>query len=97
MAAIEQVLNEEYDRLIRVQGAIKNELAELPNEYISTKKISGRNYYYLQKREGSKVSSKYIPSSDVEDWATRIKRRKQLEEQLKDIESILKKLKRAMR
>ena len=96
MAAIEQVLNEEYDRLIRVQGAIRTELEELPNEYISTKKINGRNYHYLQKREGSKVTSKYIPTNEVEDWAIRIKRRRQLEDQLKEIERILKKLKRAL-
>lgn len=66
MTVLEEVLLEEYKRILRTEALIKKELEQLPRGYISIKKINGRNYYYLQFRQDSKVKSQYIKTAEVD-------------------------------
>ena len=67
MAILDQVLNEEFDRLQRIRAAMRKELELLPKGYISLKNIHGKQYPYLQKREGNKVVSQIVSEADLEE------------------------------
>lgn len=85
MAVLEKALTEEYERVqVRLQQ-IDSELAGLPKGYISEKKIKDRTYYYLQRREKTKVVSEYIKVDEVAQMRRMIAYRKMLEGERKDV------------
>ena len=92
MAALDDLLDEEYRRLIRMKVALEREFGELPKGYIARKTIRGKTYNYLQWREGGSVKSKFISEDDIADMLKKINRRKQLAGSLKDINATIKKL-----
>jgi len=96
MAILDEVLNEEFDRLQRIRAAMLKELELLPKGYISMKNIHGKQYPYLQKREGSKVVSQSVASHELEDLEQKIARRKQLQASLREVEGNIKKLERVI-
>ena len=96
MSVLDEVLKEEYDRLIRMKTAMSLEYAALPKGSISKKNIRGCDCYYLQYREGEKVISRYIRKEEVDDLAAKIERRRGLRKSLRDIDVEMKKIKRAM-
>ena len=65
---------------------IENKLDTLPSGTIATKKVGGREYYYLRKRIAGKLTEKYIPLKDLEDVKNEIEERRRLEEELGDLE-----------
>lgn len=96
MSILMEVLQEEMDRLNRQQLAYEADMQELPKGYISKKNIRGKESYYLQHREGSKIISKYISSEDLPDIEASVKRRKQLEASLRRVKQDQKKLRKAL-
>ena len=61
---------------------IVEELNKLPKGYISKKTIHGKTYFYLQRKENSKVISEYIKSNEVENYRKLLVRRNKLEKEL---------------
>lgn len=96
MSVLNEVLNEEFDRLQRIRVVILTELEFLPKGYISIKKIHGKQYPYLQKREGSKVVSKIVAKHELEELEKKIARRKQLQASLREVDGDIKKLERVI-
>ncbi|MDO4545322.1 MAG: hypothetical protein Q4C25_04125 [Bacillota bacterium] len=96
MSILDDVLKEEYDRMSRISENIVSEIESLPKGYLSEKKINGHVYHYLQKREDGKVKSRYIKEQDVESYRVLIRRRKELEESLKNLEREKKKVERVV-
>ena len=94
MTVLDVVLQEEYERSKRMKTAMERELSVLPKGYISKKIINNNEYYYLQKRVGSKIVGNYIPSEDVEKMKVLISKRKQLEKSIREIEKNIKKIER---
>ena len=92
MSILNDVLYEEYERKNRIKDLINDEIAELPQGYVSVKKIKGNEYNYLQKREGKKIVSKYIKADNVEEIRELINRRKELLSSLKEIEKEIKEI-----
>ena len=82
-------LNKERETLIK-------ELETLPKGAVRRKRIRGREYYYLQYREGSKVRSEYIHAINLEDISQRIEKRHMLEARLKEYNRALKEYTRAL-
>jgi len=68
---------------------IEEEIRKLPKGYISKKNINNRSYYYLQKREGSKIVSQFIPNEQLTEIKELIIKRKQFEESLRDLKNIV--------
>ena len=68
---------------------IGHRLAELPKGMIKERLISGRKYYYLQRREGKKVLHTYIGRTIPEDLKKLMEERKALRFKLKKIQDIL--------
>jgi len=85
MNVLEEVLKEELDRIKRLKTHINEELKELPNSYISKKIINKHEYFYEQKRIGSKVHSKYLKKEEKEDLSKKIDRRRELKIKLKEL------------
>lgn len=97
MSVLDEVLKEEYDRLIRMRSAMRLEYDAMPKGSISKKSIRGCDCYYLQYREGDKIISKYIKKTDLDDIASQIERRRNLKKTLRNIEAEMKKIERAMK
>lgn len=64
---------------------IENELSALPTGYISKKIICGKERFYLQWMENSKLKSRYIKASEFEEITSQVEKRKQLQEELKTL------------
>ena len=73
----EEVLLEEYDRANRRIALAEKELSELPKGVLTKKKIRGKEYTYLQWREGKKVKSKYVAKDKVPEIRKLLDLRKQ--------------------
>ena len=96
MSILVSVLQEELDRLERQQAVYERDLQELPKGYISKKKISGKEYCYLQYRDGSKVISQYIAAGDLPKVEFQVMRRQQLKASLQRVREDQKKLRKVL-
>ncbi|MDM8270210.1 hypothetical protein [Thermophilibacter provencensis] len=96
MSVLEDVLREEYARSLRLGHLMEKELASLPKGSVRVRMIRGREYYYLNHREGDRVLSDYIPASEVEVVRTMVARRKELKAALKEQERSRKQIERAL-
>ena len=75
----------EYKELLASKLEIEQKLSVLPKGYISKKTIGGKQYLYLQTRNGDTVESKYIKAEEVEEIAKQLSLRKDYEAQLPEI------------
>jgi hypothetical protein len=97
MSVLDEVLKEEYDRLLRMRSAMNAEYDALPKGSISKKIIRGCDCYYLQYREGEKIISKYIKKAELAEVSEKIERRRSLKRSLRDIDVELKKIERTVK
>lgn len=97
MSVLDEVLKEEYDRLVRIRSAMSLEYESLPKGSISKKNIRGCDCYYLQYREGNRVISKYIKKAELDELAAMIERRKSLRKSLHDLDAEMKKIERSLK
>jgi hypothetical protein len=78
MSILSEVLQEEYDRVLRTISAYEREAAMLPKGHVAVKRIKNKEYYYLQWRDGQKTKSKYIREEELEGLRLQIERRNHL-------------------
>lgn len=97
MPVLDEVLLEEYERSNRIRIAMEKEMKQLPQGYISKKKINKKIYPYIQKRCGSKIVSKYISSKNLPHLEKQIEKRRQLERSIKEQKAIIKKIERVIK
>lgn len=91
------VFEEELDRCKRMKRVFQEELEKLPKGSIVIKTIKGRQYHYLQFREGNKVKSKYISEWNLKEVQKCLERRKELEMAIKRTSSNQKSLEKVLR
>lgn len=72
----------EYKELLASKLEMEQKLHILPKGYISKKTIGGRQYLYLQTRNGNTVESKYIKAEAEEEIKKWLALRKKVEEEL---------------
>lgn len=96
MAVLEGVLEEEYQRSLRITAALEREVASLPKGSIRKRKISGHEYYYLQWRDGSHVRSRYVKHDEIEGLRRQLELRKSHVEALKEQEESRRIIERAL-
>ena len=75
----------EYKELLATKLEIEQKLSVLPKGYISKKTIGGKQYLYLQTRNGDTVESKYIKAEEAQDITNQLSLRKEYEAELPDI------------
>jgi hypothetical protein len=96
MSVLDNVLMEEYKRILRMINSISEEIESLPKGYISKKNIKGKDYSYLQRRKGNKIVSSYLVKEKVEDYKVLIENRRNLEKQKRELEKERKRLSRIL-
>ena len=91
---------DQYYRQKRIVKEYEAELGDMPisilKGYISTKKIYGREYCYLQWKENGKLKSQYLKKTEVQETLDKIELRKnrqrsinRLKESIKSIEKFI--------
>ena len=85
----------EYKELLAEKLEIEQNLAVLPRGYISKKTIGGKQYLYLQTRNGDTVDSKYIKAEEVEEFTNQLSLRKEYEAELPEVSLRLSKIETA--
>ena len=75
----------EYKELLASKLEIEQKLSVLHKGYISKKMIGGKQYLYLQTRNGDTVESKYIKAEDAEEITSQLSLRKEYEAELPEV------------
>jgi len=99
MSIIQDVLKEEYERLKSLEQKYEREIEFLPKGTISKRVRNGKFYFYLVYREKQKVITQYIgkiESQKSQETIEQVKKRKQLEDKLKQVRINIKELKRVI-
>lgn len=78
ISVLEEVLEEEYGKLVRLSRHMAEELASLPKGSMRAREIRGRNYCYLNFREEDKVRSQFISAVEMDEIRSKLARRKEL-------------------
>lgn len=96
MSILDEVLIEEYERSERIKQMYMEKLRDLPKGSLSRKIISGKEYYYLQYREGDKVKGEYVQNDQVELLQKQIEDRRRYQKGIRRIEADQKKIRKAV-
>lgn len=94
------ILEEEKRRLLSLKARYEQQLSELPKGSISRKKRWKREYLYLAYRESDRVKFEYIAPVDSEvarEVEAKVRRRKDLEQKLSQVEENLAHVERGLR
>lgn len=89
------IIVNEYTELLLQKNKIEQAIPSFPDGYISTKKIKGKQYYYLQKRVDGKITSKYLKENEVDIIKEQVERCKTYKAELPKIEVRLSELEQA--
>ena len=89
MANLKDVLSENAGYYRDLERRLKARLAKLPLGSILKRRLSGRDYYYLKVRKGSRVLSKYLGKKRPLGIEESIKERRLLKHQLRGVEKNL--------
>lgn len=68
---------------------IYDRLSQLPRGTVKKRLISGRKYYYLQRREGKRVVHTYLGKEIPEDLKKQVKEREALRRELEQVQHVL--------
>lgn len=100
MALVFDILEEEKRRLVSLRVKCEQQLKEFPKGAISRKKRGHREYLYLAYRQSGKVKFEYVGvvgSEAAQEVEARVRRRKDLEQKLNQVEEILADVERGLR
>ena len=97
LSILEEQLLDEY---FRCERNLKAQMAYLEENavhgYISHKKIKERDYYYLQRRDGKHIVSKYIPKNVVPLLSQKIEERKKWQKSIKNLKRDMQSIERIL-
>ena len=88
---------DEYNALLSQQSAYIAALSLLIEGYISTKTISGRQYFYLQKIINGKINSEYIKADTLPQVKSELLRRKEIEKALDHVNDEINRIETAVK
>lgn len=90
-----QELHDDYIALLNAQTALKQQLHSIPKGYITTKKISGKEYHYLQYTVFGKKKSEYLRETEVASTYKKLSYRESLSKELEENNAKIDRLERA--
>ncbi len=79
-----ELLNE-YKDLLRTDVLLRTQLQTIPKGYVTTKKIAGKDYFYLQYSIQGKKKSEYLREEDVLSVRHAITHREPLRAQMEEV------------
>lgn len=85
MDILKGVLLESKRHYADLEKRIKKELKSLPSGSVKKRRIAGSIYYYLQTRDGDKVTHKYLGKEKPAALIKQIERRRALKGELKKV------------
>ena len=88
-------LYEEYSLLLSEKSNCIKMSSKLKEGYISTKNISGKKYYYLQKKIDGNISSAYIKAEELPQVKSELEKRDEINQEINLINEQLNKLEAA--
>ena len=97
MATVLDMLSRKLEELETQRAALLLEMEALPRGYVSKKEIKGRDYFYLQHREGQQIKSQLIKQGALESVLESIRRKKQLKLEIREIEREQKQIQRMLK
>ena len=100
MALVFDVLEEEKRRLVSLRAKYEQKLKAFPKGAISRKKRGNREYLYLAYRQSGKVKFEYVGpvgSDAAQEAEVQVRRRKDLEQKLSQVEENLADVERGLR
>ena len=92
----QQLLNE-YKDLLAADVRLRSELQQIPKGYLVTKKISGKEYLYLQYSVQGKKKSEYVRDEDAARITAAIARREPANTELKALRQEQDRLEKAVK
>ncbi len=92
-----QEIYDEYTNLLQSHSQMRFEMADLPMGNIVKKRISGKEYHYLQYSAYGKKKTEYLKASEVPEVLSRLERRKTLIQQLEMIQTELDRIEKAVK
>lgn len=92
-----QEIFEEYHSLLKDNSRIRQELAGLPKGTIAKKKISGREYHYLQYSVCGKKKTEYLKQEQIPQIQEKLAHGEQLRQGLEAVNEELDRLERAVK
>jgi hypothetical protein len=95
MQVLKGILSESKAYYLNIKEEIQKRLRSLPSGSIKERNISGRKYYYLQRRKENKIVHEYIGKERPDDLLKQIQERKALLAELRKANEALKLLQRA--
>lgn len=95
MKILKGILSESEEYYLDTRKKIEKKLSQLSRGSVKARDISGKRYFYLQKRLGKKVVHKYLGKSKPENLIKQLKMRKALIFELKMVNEALKILHRS--
>lgn len=79
-----ELLNE-YKNLLHTDVQLRTQLQAIPKGYVTTKKIAGKDYHYLQYSAQGKKKSEYLREEDVGSVRYAIAQREPLKAQMEEV------------
>jgi cell division protein FtsB len=96
MSILAEILKEEYDRLNATIASYEKAVAELPKGSVVKKRIGGREYFYLQWRDGRRVRSHYLRTDELATVSDQVQKRREYEKELRDLRASRKEFERVV-
>ena len=89
MLLLEKIVQQEKSRIENMISLYTEELSSMPRGTLVKKNINGKEYYYMQYRDGKKFISKYVGNSEdkLSELRLQLERRHQIEAMLKNLKS----------
>jgi len=88
---------DEYNSLLTTRSDFIRIAATLKEGYISTKTISGKQYFYLQKKIDGRLNSEYIKEDMFPQIKAELQKRNEIEKAINQIDKQLSRLEEAVR
>ena len=89
MKVLKGILKDSLVYYPRLERDLSRRLGKLPKGSVKRRQIKGRAYYYLQRREGSKVVHQYLGLKKPEALIKDVEERRQLREELVKVRAAL--------
>lgn len=88
-------LYDEYNSLLSTRNDYIRTVSTLREGYISSKTISGKQYFYLQKKVNGRLNSEYIKEDTLLRIKAELQKRSKIEEAIDQIDEELNRIERA--
>lgn len=96
MDMVRNILKEELNYALELKEHYLDNLKKMPRGSLSVKKINGREYTYIQYRDGRKIISRIIPGEELPDLKDKIKKRGRYRKLLKEVDEKISYLRKAL-